>query len=238
MSEPIEVLRWDTEFFGFPIARLRAEPASDEAVRCADDMCRARGIRCCYALAPSARVDWVWRLMDAGYRWVDIRVALRAALPPRHVSHPISARPARESDLAALADIARRSHLDARYFADARFDRARAADLYAAWVVNAFHGFEDAVWVAEHDAQPAGYITCKLRGEGLGQIGLFAVSENARGRGVGRALLATALDWFARSGCDRVDVVTQGCNVEAQRMYQRNGFVTHTVEIWLHKWFE
>jgi len=32
-------------------------------------------------------------------------------------------------------------------------------------------------------------------------------------------------------------VVTQGRNLAAQRLYQRNGFVTASLQLWYHRWF-
>ncbi|MCS6772452.1 MAG: GNAT family N-acetyltransferase, partial [Kiritimatiellae bacterium] len=92
-------------------------------------------------------------------------------------------------------------------------------------------------YVADHGREIEGYVTCKLLGAGVGQIGLFAVSAPARGRGIGRHLLNAAIQWFAERDCRAVDVVTQGSNVAAQRIYQRHGFVTRDVSVWLHKWF-
>jgi dTDP-4-amino-4,6-dideoxy-D-galactose acyltransferase len=51
-------------------------------------------------------------------------------------------------------------------------------------------------------------------------------------------LVDQALAWFAQQKVTRVQVVTQGRNILAQRMYQRSGFVTHTVKLWYHRWFE
>ena len=31
-------------------------------------------------------------------------------------------------------------------------------------------------------------------------------------------------------------VVTQGRNIRAQRLYQKNGFIIKSSEIWYHKW--
>jgi hypothetical protein len=34
-----------------------------------------------------------------------------------------------------------------------------------------------------------------------------------------------------------VNVVTQGRNSKAQRLYERCGFLTRSVQLWYHRWF-
>jgi RimJ/RimL family protein N-acetyltransferase len=46
-----------------------------------------------------------------------------------------------------------------------------------------------------------------------------------------------ALQWFADQGMDSMEVVTQGRNVAAQRLYQKCGFATKEVQLWYHHWF-
>ena len=70
-----------------------------------------------------------------------------------------------------------------------------------------------------------------------GQIGLVGVHPDARGNGVGAALVNAGLRWFGSVGARDVAVVTQGQNVTAQRLYQRCGFATSRIELWYHKWF-
>jgi GNAT superfamily N-acetyltransferase len=83
--------------------------------------------------------------------------------------------------------------------------------------------------VAEHDGAPAG--VCQLRYRwGLWLAGtdclledLF-VAEAARGRGVGRALVAAALARARERGCRRVELDTNEANAEALALYGSFGF--------------
>jgi len=50
-------------------------------------------------------------------------------------------------------------------------------------------------------------------------------------------MIQQLLEWFTSRQIDPVFVVTQGRNVGAQAFYQRNGFITHSVELWYHKWY-
>jgi ribosomal protein S18 acetylase RimI-like enzyme len=64
-----------------------------------------------------------------------------------------------------------------------------------------------------------------------------SVAADARGRSLGSALVEHSLRWFGERGMKDVSVVTQGRNAAAQRLYQRCGFITDSVQIWYHRWF-
>jgi ribosomal protein S18 acetylase RimI-like enzyme len=91
--------------------------------------------------------------------------------------------------------------------------------------------------VGECDGQPGGYITCHLTG-GEPRIGLTGVATHARGQGLGHALVQRALECFFERGVKRATVATQGANARALRLYQSNGFVTNSIQLWYHKWFQ
>ena len=110
--------------------------------------------------------------------------------------------------------------------------------LYVTWLRKSLAGeLADIVLVAEDASAPAGYITghidpdCKTVA-----IGLFGVAEAARGRGLGSRLLATLLADATQRRIRSVTVVTQGGNVDAQRVYRAAGFRTIRSELWLHRW--
>jgi dTDP-4-amino-4,6-dideoxy-D-galactose acyltransferase len=54
---------------------------------------------------------------------------------------------------------------------------------------------------------------------------------------MGINLTRAAVDWAYREKFDAISVVTQGCNIVAQRTFQRVGFITNNVHVWLHKWY-
>jgi ribosomal protein S18 acetylase RimI-like enzyme len=164
-------------------------------------------------------------------------------------------RPAAAADLPELRRIARVSHQDSRFYYDPHFDRGRCDELYAIWIEKSCGDPAGVVLVAEVElasrsaaAAPAGraaavpagrvagYVTAASTPGGAGQIGLFAVAAAAQGRGVGGQLITAALAWLAGRGADPVTVVTQGRNVRAQRIYQRFGMLTRSLEIWYHRW--
>jgi len=69
-----------------------------------------------------------------------------------------------------------------------------------------------------------------------GKIGLIAVKGEARGAGVGSALLRAALDWLVSNRVASFTVATQLRNVRALRFYGRAGLLISSVELWFHLW--
>ena len=132
--------------------------------------------------------------------------------------------------------MARTNHRDTRFYYDGHFSVEAADRLYETWIERSCTGYADAVLVAERDGQLAGYITCDLH-DSYGQIGLLGVGEGWQGQGIGSTLINGALHWLSTRGVDKVQVVTQGRNLRAQRVYQRCGFVSAQLELWYHRWF-
>lgn len=58
----------------------------------------------------------------------------------------------------------------------------------------------------------------------LGRITALVVTEQARGRGVGSALLDAAHAWFESHGCDRAEVTSGDQRHAAHRFYESHGY--------------
>ena len=239
-GEPCRSLEWDTRFFGFRIAtvmRPRLDEASMEEVL---GWCAEHRTDCLYLLSDASDAATLRLAHERGFRFVDVRVTYRMPVDPSRPEPTARAgsriRPAEPGDIPVLRDVAARSHTLSRFWADARFPRDRCAELYALWFERSCQGYADAVWIAESDGRAVGYLTCHLRPEGLGEIGLVGIDAGSKGRGLGRALLERGIAWFRESGCKEISVVTQSSNVAAQRLYQSVGFRTFAVQYWHHLW--
>lgn len=234
------VLGWDTKFWGQRIARLEESAVTPEALRAFDGWCTDNGIASAFLLvAADDRVSTL-AAERAGFFFTDVRMTFRATVGGRpRVPLGGRLRLANSGDRGPLAELARASHASTRFFHDPNFDDERCRDLYAQWMISSLDGAADAVIVAEAGGTPVGYVTCELdAGEDSGRIGLIAVEPASRGRGLGSALCEAALDWFSAEGALSVEIVTQGSNVSAQRVFQASGARTVSTELWFHKWYE
>lgn len=236
--EPIcTYLDWDSDFFGCRIARANRNRLDDSTWKELLAWCLPNRIDCLYFLADLDDPETMHLAETHNFLLADMRITFErtigdiSPLPSGNV-----VRPAREDDLGALRAIARKAHRDTRFYFDRHFDRGKCDLLYETWVEKSFRGFAQTVLVAEIDRNPVAYITGHLRGAEA-QIGIMGVSEGHQGAGLGSVIMQHLLSWAARKGVARATVVTQGRNIRAQRLYQRNGFLTASCQLWYHCWF-
>jgi ribosomal protein S18 acetylase RimI-like enzyme len=89
--------------------------------------------------------------------------------------------------------------------------------------------------VAEIGGRVVGYVrlgfpTPLVANAHVRQIQGLAVAEEARGRGVARALLAAAMDEARRQGARRITLRVLGHNTPARKLYESMGFVVEGIQ--------
>ncbi|MBM3326300.1 MAG: GNAT family N-acetyltransferase [Calditrichaeota bacterium] len=239
-----QFLPWDSEFFGIRIGRIDLHRLtalfSEEIVAWQ----AAERLDCIYFLADSDDQTTARLAIKFGFDLVSIRVLLdieTKSILIKDEKYPDSIiRPAAALDLPVLLPIAARSYTDSRYYKDGRFAPAKCDELYVTWLRKSIvEDYADIVWTAEIDKLAAGFVACKIERQTMaGNIGLVGIGAAARGKGFGRRLIMASLEWFKKEGCRKVEVVTQGCNISAQRLYQSCGFRTRSVQLWYHRWLK
>ncbi len=239
------MLPWDTEFFGFRIARVLGDRLTPRLAQQLDTWCREQRIRCLYFLADASDEKISQVAQEAGFQLVDVRITFGRRLSPLIASQASGVgsaavvRPVCIGDMAELQRIARESHRTTRFFHDANFPRSLSERLYETWIRVSCEGYADQVLVAEHEGVPVAYVTCHLEGgRRKGRIGLVAVHSQAQGKGIGQAMVRSALEWFGARDVEEVSIVTQERNREAQQLYERFGFCARDRKLWYHKWYE
>ena len=231
-------LSWDSEHFGVRIGRVNATRLTVALLVDIDQWASSHSIDCLYFLAEPHPAT-MQLAAGVGFRFVDARTTLEAQLPRLGCAEETkSIRPATLDDIPDLRRIAGESHRDSRFYVDGNFPPAACDEMYRIWIERSCREpeFAGAVFVAEREHCPVGYISCRVAAE-VGDIGLVAVDGKCRDLGLGARLVYQALFWFGAQGARRVTVVTQGSNVPAQRLYQKSGFLVSSVQLWHHRWF-
>jgi dTDP-4-amino-4,6-dideoxy-D-galactose acyltransferase len=230
-----ELLRWDSQFFGFPIGRVIAG-VDAEAIAGTVARADADGIQCLYHLVSADDVEALHAALAHGFSPYDVRIQFdRALAPPAPREVPVKIRKAVPADEAVLLRLASETITATRFTVDHHFPRDRISHLYAAWVKRGLESGDARRVLLAHPA--AGFVVCGIDSQNCaGEIELVAVAPGLEGHTIGQALLDEAHRIMMEAGCNETRVVTQGRNVAAQRLYQRLGYRTRTVAWWLHRW--
>jgi len=90
----------------------------------------------------------------------------------------------------------------------------------------------EALLLAYRGGRCVGYVR-SLRLEERGEVGILGVVSEARGIGLGRALLRASVRWLEERRAPRVTLMVDGDNENALRLYRQEGFaVARTRQIW------
>jgi ribosomal protein S18 acetylase RimI-like enzyme len=136
----------------------------------------------------------------------------------------------------ALVHLAIRGAEHSRFRRDPLFPQALCDQLYATWIERSVtKEIADETLVVRDGRNLLGLITLGRAGD-RGDIGLVAVDPIAQGQGIGRLLVTEAGRRLAAAGRRHVQVVTQGSNVPACRLYKSCGYSIESAEAVFHFW--
>lgn len=237
-SQNWTLLEWDTHFFGFRIARILHPIQSDSAFENVLAELRHQAVKMAYYSIPvddqlSADVALRFQL-----KLVDIKT-LYAHTLLHQLQHSFDPRVTffgQDGPIDSLYHVALQAGEYSRFNVDNRFGRPHYEALYKLWIEKSVsREIAKEILVIEEKGKILGLVTVGEK-NGCGDIGLVAVDESARGKRIGVSLLESALAWFSSKGYPKAQVVTQGKNEIACRIYEKVGFVVESQELFYHVW--
>jgi dTDP-4-amino-4,6-dideoxy-D-galactose acyltransferase len=236
-SPVLTLLQWDSELFGFPVARVEGMVGTRELAAALDDA-TSSGIVLVYWFVPPGTNVPDELVARYGGKLVDRKVKYAAGvatLPPLGVSWNLKSYRAEIID-DDLRELALQSSAYSRFRLDSRLDPGLVVTLYDAWITRSVHReIADEVLVARENGRAVGLVTLTEK-VGRGDIGLLSVDASARGKGLGRALVYAAVSWSRARHHEIAQVVTQLDNRPACALYEACGYAIEHVEHVYHFW--
>ena len=245
-------LDFDSQVFALPMGRIDWVAAADLAAAGRVEMLQrlvadadAQGVEQLSFRLSALDVPLLQACEAAGFRTMTVFTGLARRVADES-AQPLAAtlRPVQEGDLEDLRAITDEAFAEGTRFHLDHGLAAGAQRLHRRWVENCVNGqAADQVIVAADGAGVIGYITGQvdlraeqMLGQPRGSIGLFAVRRAALGKGIGAALLAAILAYFADCGVEWVEVGTEATNNAAINTYTRAGFKVVQSCVTLHRW--
>jgi dTDP-4-amino-4,6-dideoxy-D-galactose acyltransferase len=237
----VRSLDWDTNFFGFNIALLTCRNLTPTIYNRVRRFVDVNNVKLLQFLCNCHCNTSVRTAEDKGFRFTDIRLKYT-----RDVTHTQSRAPspftfgkASIRDIPALRDMVGDSYRDSRYYFDRAFPLDRVREFYRNWIEKGVLGtFDHECWCLFHDEKPISYCTLRFEPGCQLEIGLLGVDPHYRGKGLGGSMISLVMDKLYARGLKTINVVTQGRNYSAQRLYQKAGFKTKHTQLWYHKWMQ
>ena len=152
----------------------------------------------------------------------------------------VTVRNAVEADLDRVAELWAEM-IELHHGLDERFWRRKpdGNEIFRQWMAEAVGDEKCVLVVAEVDGAVAGFIHGNLvnapppvEEKISGNITDVSVGFDYRGKGIGRKLMAAALEWFADRGAEDVTLLAAVKNDCAVSFYEALGFERHTITMW------
>ena len=134
-------------------------------------------------------------------------------------------RPARQDDLEPWLELFETVAAEGRWIGtEAPLDRERYTTGFAESLAND----DVAMFIADAGDEIVGHLRVELLRYRVAELGMM-VADGWRGRGVGSALLASAVDWARGKGAHKVALQMWPHNERARALYEKFGFVEEGV---------
>lgn len=233
----VQLLDWDTQFFGFKTARLLPSMLERGQLEHALQNLRAQGTRLVYWSIPN---EAPYDVSALGGRLVDRKTTFvmdLTRLNAKDANPEIAVQPYQTGTAdEVLYNLALQAGEYSRFARDPQFPQEKFQTLYREWMRKCLTGeLATAVLAAGDAQQPSGMATLSDKGD-YGEIGLIAVDSAARGKHLGEALVRAAQNWYLARGLKHAQVVTQGDNLPACNLYRKCGYTVGKIEYFYHFW--
>lgn len=229
----VDRLGWDSDFFGYEVGKVHLNKITPGTLRQLKEA--------------SVQFKLVYVFSDEYISDDDLVLVDEKVTLSRAVSKNLMASPCKDfaiesfvngkHDKEQVFSLALKSGVYSRFKVDTNFENNEYEKLYTRWIHNSIHGESMIdVLIATNEQEITGFITLQFGRKPSAEIGLVAVHENHRGKGIGKALLEAALWRCSKERLDRLDVVTQKANIPAMSLYETCGFEVIDLRKIYHLW--
>jgi hypothetical protein len=234
MTELIEPLAWDSEFFGVPIARADLTGATADTLRAIDAEARAEGIACLYGSMDPTDGAAAHLVQAFGHRLVEVAITFeRPDVPFTPKPSPTKVRRGTVDDLPDLEPAIKTLAPWSRFAADPRFGQEAARRMHEAWMERAArHSDERALYIAYDDDGITGVATFVRTP--VPRVDTKGVTK--LGTGAADALMVALFDWAGGGATEAGPCAAR--NIAPLRYLERCGFRVGCTRYLFHRWLD
>ena len=239
MLQQYQLLSWDTDVFGFPVAKIMPERLSTEVLQHNLNELRSQHIRLVYWVSDSQDPASQQAAQQANGILADRKVTYLCQLNKLksvpEIDSEIESYPTTDPDI-DLLELAYLAGLYSRFRVDSHITDAQFKKVYGLWMTNSAHRrIAQEVLVIKKQHKAVAMITLGEKNQ-RGDIGLLAVDPLFHGQQLGTKLVRAAQAWCIQKGFEWGQVVTQQTNLPACALYEKCGYHIEKIEKFYHFW--
>ncbi|MEJ5265616.1 MAG: GNAT family N-acetyltransferase [Bacteroidales bacterium] len=234
----IEILSWDSNFFGFKVANVKnVDPEDEVQWFSALKQLQSMDVRLAYWIMPDYSQNFDSFAQKNNGTLVDIKTTYTCSLSKNDYQIIDRIEPYEEYYATEqLYNLSVQCGRYSRFAVDTNIPEEKFVELYRVWLYNSINKqLADKIYVYKIEDFIAGLATVKIK-QGEGNIILIGVDEKFRGKGIGSELIKASKLFCIENNVGTLNVVTQGNNKNACRLYEKNNFVVKERVFLYHFW--
>jgi dTDP-4-amino-4,6-dideoxy-D-galactose acyltransferase len=234
------LLKWDTEHFGYKIASVRSNKLEFDDLKILIDELTNNDFKLVYFYVnPSDEISNNSLRSISGFLADEkITFGIQLKKDDSFIYSPFIKPYKLDYSSEKLKVLALQSGTYSRFKLDKEFVNDEYKKLYIEWIDNSVRKvIADEILVYYKNDEEKGLVTLVSK-KATGFIGLIAVDEKERGNSIGKELMNASLFVFKEKGINNIEVVTQKANRIACEFYKALGFTVKNVENVFHLWIK
>jgi dTDP-4-amino-4,6-dideoxy-D-galactose acyltransferase len=236
MKQTFLKLDWDSDFFHFNVCNLNSLISNYEDLKAVDTIMDNGKFKLAYYSSVEALN--LYSIESLEIKLVDKKTTYVKKISCSLIAHPLIFSYESIFPSSKLIDLAIQCGIYSRFNVDKNIGKEKFEELYTLWIIKSVKKeIAKEVIVYMHDSDIAGYLTIGEKNN-RANVGMVALDSNYRGKGVGRMLFEYAEKWSFDNGYKDIEIVTQGDNIPACKLYESLGYTVERMEYFYHIWKE
>ena len=237
MEQRLLKLDWDSDFFSYNVSRIEGLLLEKQDIKNIEYLMNKNEIELSYYSTSRELSPYIYEISELDIVLVDKKTTyIKEINPDLEIDKSITSIDQNTIYKEKLIDLAIQSGIYSRFNVDKRIGKDKFEEMYALWMINSLNRkIAKEVLVFSKNNDLSGFVTLGEKNN-RADIGIIAVDHISRGKGIGKILMTSAEKLFSNLGYKSIQVVTQGDNNPACRLYESCRYKVDTVEFFYHIW--
>ncbi len=235
MAQRVEVLEWDSDFFGVPIGRVALDGVDQDDLESIDVEARDMGLCCLFGTMAPAPGDPSTLIQHHGHVLVEIAIKFDRR-PQRFEPPPTRSRIRRgtAADLDGLTELLDPLAPWSRFAVDPRFGIGAARRMFGAWLARAAREPDERLLLVSEDRSGFTGVSTNVL-DGVHRVDLLGVLQG--GTGAADALMGGLFEWAGEEAPTEAGPCAAR-NIAVLRYVERCGFKAAQSTYLFHRWLD